>query len=140
MSERILQCKICGMPFFGVGGKLCRACLDQIEKDLMVVRDFVRVHPDAGSVSEISEKTGISQSTVIHLLKENRLSITAEDNALCCEVCRQPIRTGRFCEKCKNILVEQIDKVTAKPESDAQQSDAGLRKLRQSKMHINRDE
>ncbi|MDR3278451.1 MAG: hypothetical protein LBT12_06725 [Oscillospiraceae bacterium] len=128
------------MPFFGDSGKLCAACFDRMEKDLMTVRDFVRAHPDEGSVPEISEKTGVPQSAILHLLKENRLSTTAEDSTLCCEVCRQPIRTGRFCEKCKNILVEQIDKVTATPEPEPQQSDAGLRKLRQSKMHINRED
>jgi hypothetical protein len=130
-----LQCKRCGKPFLGAGGKFCPACLDKIEEDLETVRVFVRAHPDEGSVPEISEKTGVPQSIILYLLKENRLSTTADDTTLRCELCKQPLQTGRFCAKCKNLLVDKIDGARPKPASPEKRDAA---RVLQSKIHINR--
>ena len=38
-----------------------------------------------------------------------------EDTSTHCEKCGEPIRTGRFCEKCKNNMATSLTDAFAKP-------------------------
>ena len=50
-------------------------------------------------------------------IREERLSLSvAGADGIVCETCGKPIRTGRFCEKCKNNMANALAESIHKPE------------------------
>ncbi|HHY71384.1 MAG TPA: MerR family transcriptional regulator, partial [Thermoanaerobacterales bacterium] len=91
----------CGKLFVYSHRNLCPECLKKDEQEFDLVRDFLYDNPQA-SLEEISEATGISTKNILEYLKEGRLMLR-NDNVnilLSCELCGEPILSGRMCEKC----------------------------------------
>lgn len=103
LYNRPMACERCGgiMIFKGVGEYQCEDCKAVAYDDYGKVRLFLEEHPGA-TASEAEMNTGVSQKSIRHMLKENKLEI-AQDSAafLRCEVCGINIRSGRFCAKCE---------------------------------------
>ena len=100
----IIQCKFCKRPFQSINSKICPSCLEQIDKDFIVVRDYIYDNKKA-DIDEVSEETGVNKAIVLHLLREGRLQIVSAESSgglLFCEVCKKPISKGRLCEACRN--------------------------------------
>ena len=119
----IVQCTYCKKPFQSLGGRICPACLEQIDKDFITVRDYIYEHKHS-NIDKISEETEVKKSVIIHLLKEGRLIIDSPDGdgLLVCEMCKKPINTGRMCKDCMGKVASTMDKsVTAskKPQQKA---------------------
>jgi len=101
----IIQCQFCKKPFQSIGRRICPDCLEQIDKDFLVVRDYIYDNKHA-DIDKVSEDTGVTKQIILHLLKEGRL--TLGDNSdekggrgvLFCEMCRKPISSGRLCKVC----------------------------------------
>lgn len=116
MGMDIRQCKMCGKLFQTYGDSICMNCVDEKDRSFLLVRDYIYAHSKA-DVAEISEKTGVQQRWILDFLKEERLSLSSNINALKCEQCGKPIDTGRFCQECKSNLqkvfyVQVLDKNT----------------------------
>jgi len=107
----IIQCNICKKPFQSFGRRICADCLEKIDKDFIVVRDFIYEHKKA-DMDTVSEETGVSKQIIKHLLKEGRLTMDEPGSAglLMCEVCRKPINSGRMCETCKGKVASTMNK------------------------------
>jgi len=108
----IIQCTFCKKPFQTLGRKICNECLEQIDKDFIVVRDYIyeNKHSD---MDTIAEETGVSKQIILYLLKEGRLIL--DDDAgggglLFCEVCRKPISSGRMCKDCKGKVASTMQR------------------------------
>jgi len=116
----IVQCTYCKKPFTSLGGRICPACNEQIDKDFITVRDYIYEHKHS-NIDRIAKETEVSKQIIIHLLKEGRLIIDSPDGdgMLTCEMCKKPINTGRLCKDCTGKVSSSMDKnVTAnkKPE------------------------
>jgi len=119
----IVQCTFCKKPFASVGGRICPACNEQIDKDFITVRDYIYEHKHS-NIDIIAKETEVSKQVIIHLLKEGRLIIDSPDGdgVLVCEMCKKPINTGRLCKECTGKVSSSMDKNTAankKPEPKA---------------------
>ena len=119
----IVQCQFCKKPFASIGGRICPACLEQIDKDFITVRDYIYEHKHS-NIDKISKETEVAKPIIIHLLKEGRLIIDSPDGdgLLVCEMCKKPINTGRMCKECMGKVASSMDKnVTSnkKPEEKA---------------------
>ena len=125
----IIQCKICKKPFHSVGSKICSDCLQRIDKDFFIVRDYIYDNQGA-DIDTVSEATGVEKFIILHLLKEGRLELATPGGAggtmLNCEVCKKPIITGRMCEGCKSKVSETIQKSVegGKPPAQNKKQDA----------------
>ena len=100
----IIQCKFCKKPFQSINGKICPSCLEQIDRDFIVVRDYIYENKKA-DIDKVSEETGVHKAIVLHMLREGRLQIVGTEEGsglLLCEVCKKPISKGRLCEDCRN--------------------------------------
>jgi len=101
------------MPYQSMGKKLCGDCLVRIDEDFCKIRDYLYDHENAG-IEEVSEETGVSRKTIMHLLKEERLIVGDKKEGdfgggiLKCESCKKPINTGRICAGCKNEVLSAI--------------------------------
>ncbi len=101
----VRNCRMCGRIFNYVAGAfLCQACREKMEEKFQEVKEFIRQHPGV-SIPEVSEACDVEPSQIRQWLREERLEVT-ENSALylSCESCGMPIRSGRYCDKCKNNL------------------------------------
>ena len=122
----IIQCSFCKKPFQSLGRKICNACLEQIDKDFIVVRDYIYEHKQT-NMDTVAEETGVSKHIILHLLKEGRLILDDESGGggvLFCEACKKPINSGRLCNDCKNKVSSTMQKnIDTRKPSSSQNSD-----------------
>ncbi|MFW6386512.1 MAG: TIGR03826 family flagellar region protein [Bacillota bacterium] len=107
MAE-IKNCPKCGKLFSYDGvSKLCEVCREEEETKFQKVKEYLWDNPNA-TIEEVHEETGVERERIIKFIREDRLiaeglEITFE---LECERCGTPIQSGRFCERCKQDLVD----------------------------------
>ena len=122
----IIQCSMCKKPFQSLGGKICVNCLERIDKDFIVVRDYIYEHKHA-DIDTVSEETEVPKNIILHLLKEGRLVIddpTGAGGLLLCEACKKPINTGRLCKECKDKVASTMQKsISSSQPSQPQKKD-----------------
>ena len=108
---QVRQCDFCRMPYQSAGNKLCNDCLKKLDEDFILIREYLYEHDNAG-IEEVSEETGVSRKTIMHLLKEERLTVGDKGGdgggILKCESCRKPINTGRMCASCKKEVLSAM--------------------------------
>ena len=112
----VRNCRLCGRMFNYLGGpSVCPICKDSAEKKFVQVKEYIRDNPRA-SISEISEENEVSIQQLQQWVREERLEFSKDSPvSLTCEKCGDPIRTGRFCEKCKNNMASEISNAFKKP-------------------------
>ncbi|SHH20011.1 flagellar protein [Tepidibacter thalassicus] len=105
----LVNCKKCGRMFGSENGQIyCSKCRGNEDEDFKKVRDYLYDNPGA-SVKEVSEETGVKEQTIIRFLKQERIEILEDENALLkCERCGVSIKTGRYCEKCKAEMKKEL--------------------------------
>lgn len=107
----IIQCKFCKKPFVPISGTICPDCMQQLDKDVIAIRDYIDENPRS-NIDQISEDTEIPTARIMYLIKEERIIIDSPDGTggglLKCESCGAPINTGRLCDRCKKELAEKM--------------------------------
>ncbi len=127
----VKNCKGCGRLFNYVSGpRLCGECKQKLEDKFVEVRNYVMDNPHA-SIPEISETMEVSTSQIYQWIREERL-IFSEDSMVTieCENCGAPIRTGRFCDKCKNETAKGLDSLYKKEAPVIQKKDRERERMR----------
>lgn len=116
----VKTCKKCGRLFNYLGGqRICPVCKDEIEKQFIKVRDYVRAHPKT-SLHQIAVDNEVSIEQINQWIREERLEFSKDSPVtLYCENCGAPIRTGRFCQKCKSTMANDLNDAFRKPEAPA---------------------
>ena len=121
----VMNCRGCGRLFNYIGGQqLCPACKDELEKKFMEVKEYIREHPEK-NISQVSEDTDVSIRQLKNWVRQERLIFSEESKVMIeCEQCGASIRTGRFCEKCKKNMADNLSKLyQADPQSMKRQHD-----------------
>ena len=107
----VKNCRNCKRLFNYMGGGylLCPACMDELEKKFIQVRDYIRENPKA-SMTEISDDNEVSTSQIERWIREERLTFTDDSPiGLECENCGVTIHSGRYCQKCKDAMAKGLD-------------------------------
>lgn len=115
----IRNCRVCGRVFnYLSGAPVCQVCKESLEAKFQEVKEYIREHRGVG-ISEVAEACDVDPAQIRQWLKDDRLEVT-EDSAifLNCESCGAPIRSGKFCEKCKDNMTKGFSEVlkTGRPE------------------------
>lgn len=99
------NCKKCGAVFqYTDGYPLCKECRDKDEEEYHAVREYIRIHPGV-KIEEVADALGLSPQQILRYLREERLEIPSySEKFILCEMCGCVIRTGRFCERCKEHI------------------------------------
>lgn len=110
----VRNCRSCGRLFNYMGNSLCNACQQKLEDKFHEVKIFIDEHPEA-TVNQVAEEMDISVKQIKQWIREERLVLSeASADGILCEYCGIPIRSGRYCDKCKahvqNTLASAIDK------------------------------
>ena len=115
----VLSCKGCGRLYNYMGGpKLCPACQKKLEDKFQEVKQYLNENPNA-SISEVSENLEVSVKQIKQWVREERLAFSeACADGILCEHCGIPIRTGRFCDKCKNQMANNLAATLDKPKPE----------------------
>mgnify|MGYP001191694868 CR=1 FL=1 len=96
----VRNCTRCGNIYVYDNFKICPKCRRDDENDFQKVKEYIEEFPDA-TITEVAEETEVDTQKIIRFLREGRLEIKGDKNIfLTCERCGEPIRTGRFCDKC----------------------------------------
>lgn len=114
----VRNCRKCGRIFNYVMGPLtCPACREEQEKKFQEVKKYVQDNHHVG-ISDIVNECGVDASQVQQWIREERL-VFADDSPIRinCEKCGAMIKTGRFCENCKNEMARGLNNAFAKPEA-----------------------
>ena len=104
------NCVKCGRAFGARDNEeYCSKCsMDHIEEDFKKVRDYLYDHPGA-DIKEVAQATGVSERTIIKLLKDERIEVVEDSNALLkCERCTVGIKSGRYCDECKSEIAKEL--------------------------------
>ena len=101
-----VECQYCGckrLEPVNLGVYRCVDCGKDNYDDFQTIRNYLNKVGSA-SAMEIERNTGVPRNVVKHFFREEYLEISANSVAVPCELCGMPIRTGRYCEKCKKEL------------------------------------
>lgn len=113
----VRNCKNCGRIYNHISGpNLCPSCAAVLEEKFDQVKEYIYDHPGAG-MQEVSEVFDVSIAQIKQWIREERLAF-AEDSliGLECEGCGVTIKTGRFCQECKDRLARGFKDLYTKPE------------------------
>lgn len=105
----ILTCKRCGKLYNYIQGqRICPACQKEMDEKFKEVKKFIYEHPRVG-IHELAETCEVSIAQINRWIREERLSFTDDSPiTINCETCGAQIRTGRYCNSCKNHLTNQM--------------------------------
>ena len=102
--------------FQHIGGPvLCPMCKQELEDKFAKVKDYIYQNPRA-SIKEVSAETDVTVKQIKQWIREERL-ILSEPGAdgIVCEKCGKPIRSGRFCKKCKAKMTDNLSSGISRP-------------------------
>ncbi len=99
----VKNCRDCGRLFNYIGGpRLCGNCKAKLEEKFDEVKEFIRANKSA-TIAVVSEECEVSQKQITQWIREERLEFSEDSSVtLQCETCGAPIRTGRYCNACRN--------------------------------------
>lgn len=106
----VRNCRACGRLFNYISGGnfLCQACMEELEEKFQVAKKYIKDNKSA-TIHEVAEIAEVSTKQVEKWVREERL-VFAEGcvTGINCENCGVMIRTGRFCEACKNSMANNL--------------------------------
>lgn len=112
----VKNCKGCNRLFQYIGGPpLCPTCREALENKFSEVKEYIYQNRGA-SIAEVSEATEVSVKQIKQWIREDRLVLSeATEAGIECEHCGIPIRSGRFCDKCKNQMTSGFNAAISRP-------------------------
>ncbi len=112
----VRNCRTCGKLFNYIGGQpICTNCQRKLEEKFQEVKEYLRENPNS-SINQVAEENDVSVKQIKQWIREERLTVTnAGADGITCEQCGAPIHTGRFCEKCKAAMVNNLSGAISKP-------------------------
>lgn len=108
----VRNCRGCGRLFnYYSGQPICQACKDELEKKFQEVKEYLRQNPNT-PIQVVSDDNQVSVKQIKQWVREERLTFS-EDSPIGieCENCGAIIKTGRFCEECKNKMKSDFGRV-----------------------------
>jgi len=113
-----MNCKGCGRLFNRISNeKLCPACQQALEDKFQEVKQYLADHPSA-SMDEVSKENEVSAKQIKQWVREERLCFAEGSlDGIECEVCGTLIRTGRYCDSCKNKVANNLMSALDRPKT-----------------------
>lgn len=113
----VRNCRSCGRLYNYIGGqyRLCPDCLQALEDKFQEVKQYIDEHRQS-PMKKISEDCGVSTKQIEQWIREERL-VFSDDSpiGIHCEMCGTTIKSGRFCEKCKVGMANNLESAYGTP-------------------------
>lgn len=106
----LVNCKKCGRLFSSAGQKVCPDCHQSEEEKFELVKEYLWENPNS-TVEKVSRETGVEKELIIKFMREDRLAAEGLliDYTLKCKHCGAEIKTGIFCESCRNQMINDFN-------------------------------
>lgn len=113
----VKNCRDCGRLFNYIGGaRICPECRDALEQKFVQVKEYINENRHA-SLQQISDENDVSVQQIHQWVREERLVFTDDSVVgIECEGCGKTIKTGRFCDDCKNQMAHGFGNLYRKKE------------------------
>ena len=114
----VRNCRKCGKLFNYMSGMpICPACKDKLEEKFQEVKKYIRENRMA-DIKEVAEECEVEVGQIQQWIREERLEFTAESPVkIPCENCGEMIRSGKYCDKCKREMTNNLSSVMEKPKA-----------------------
>ena len=114
----VRNCRKCGKLFnYIMGVPICLACREKLEETFQVVKKYIRENKLA-DIKEVAEACEVEATQIQQWIREERLEFTPDSPVkLPCENCGAMIRSGKYCEKCKKDMVNNLSSVIENPKT-----------------------
>ena len=133
----IKSCRFCRKAFRGFSA-LCPNCAEQMDKKYLTVRNYLDRDRSA-NVMTVARETGVDEKSILFLIREGRIALRSSDGTVVtCMKCGVAILSGKYCDKCKGALVQELESTKSVMESSvkAAQRKAEATDKNKSKIHI----
>ena len=114
----VRNCRNCGKLFNYMSGMpICPACKDKLEEKFQEVKKYIRENRMA-DIKEVAEECEVEVGQIQQWIREERLEFTADSPVkIPCENCGEMIRSGKYCDKCKREMTNNLSSVIEKPKA-----------------------
>lgn len=106
----VKNCRKCGKIFNYIAGpQICPACAEAIETKFQEVKEYIRNNGRTATIPQVAEACEVEVNQIRQWVREERLTF-GDDSPMGieCESCGETIKSGRFCEKCKNDMAKGL--------------------------------
>ncbi len=120
----VKNCRDCGRLFNYISGpRICPECRDAIEAKFSQVKEYINENRTA-PLQKIAEDNNVSVQQIHQWVREERLVFT-DDSVVGveCECCGKTIKTGKYCEECKNQMAHNLGNMYHKERTDTVRKD-----------------
>jgi len=88
--------------------KICPECQHKLEEKFQEVKEYLKENP-LSTMEVLSKECEVSVKQIKEWVREERLTFTEGSmEGIECEQCGVMIRTGRFCDKCKTEIQNNL--------------------------------
>lgn len=106
---QIEQCEFCRKPFNSTGRKVCPMCLNEMDEQLNIIRDYLYDHSGDMTLKKLAEATNIPEKNILYMMNEGRLITDNRINVgISCNICGREINKGAICEECAVSLAKDL--------------------------------
>jgi len=107
---RVLVCSRCHRLFKALTYMdICPLCLAEDDKVFRVVKSYLRKNRKA-TIVDVCEHCQVEEKQVLKWVREERLYFSEESGTfLDCLKCGAEIQTGKYCAKCKQGMVKNVE-------------------------------
>ena len=108
----VRTCRQCKRIFNYLSGpSLCPACKEDLEKKFQEVKKYIQDHPGV-NIPIVAEECDVEAKQIKQWLREERLELSdSAGSLLTCDSCGAAIRSGKFCDKCKSSMANDLQSV-----------------------------
>ena len=113
----VRNCRKCGKMFNYVSGPpICPNCKQALEDKFQEVKNYIMDNRTA-TIDMIASECDVEPGQIRQWIREERLEFS-DDSPISfeCENCGAPIKTGRYCQKCKNDMAGKLQNSFRRPE------------------------
>ncbi len=114
----VKNCRRCRRLFNYIGGQpICPQCREELENKFQEVKKYLFDNRNA-TIADVVENCDVEDSQVRQWVREERLEFSSGiDTGVTCENCGAPITSGRFCDKCKATMINELSAAGRRPEA-----------------------
>lgn len=110
---KLSNCTRCGKLYVKDSIRdICMDCLWEEEEAFEKVREFLKKRENrTASMSQVVEKTGVEEKQILKWIRSGRLRVINFPNLQYpCENCGRPIKSGRFCDRCRKGFKVELER------------------------------